>query len=143
MTLAGKVCFILFSPQNVDFLSYLSSDHSRPSLKWLLRKLHLKESIKSNTRNLVLFHKLTVQFMTSGLCVIDDTEWLCPWKNSRMLQTLSTLSIKDDKFTSNKDTINVVRCAIWYHLCNSKNVKNTHGGVLILVKLQAWSPQLY
>ena len=30
----------------------------------------------------------------------------------------------------------VMRCAIWYLLYNSKNVKNTHGGVLILVKLQ-------
>ena len=28
-------------------------------------------------------------------------------------------------------------CAIRYHLCNLKNVKNTHGGVLLLVKLQA------
>ena len=28
-------------------------------------------------------------------------------------------------------------CAIWYHLYNLKNVKNTHGGVLPLVKLQA------
>ena len=28
----------------------------------------------------------------------------------------------------------VMRCAIWYHLYNLKNVKNTHGGVLILVK---------
>ena len=32
---------------------------------------------------------------------------------------------------------NVVRCAIWYHSYNLKNVKNTHGGMLILVKLQA------
>ena len=31
----------------------------------------------------------------------------------------------------------VMRCAIWYHLHNLKNVKNTHGGVLILAKLQA------
>ena len=31
----------------------------------------------------------------------------------------------------------VVRCAIWYDLYNFKNVKNIHGGVLILVKLQA------
>ena len=29
----------------------------------------------------------------------------------------------------------VMRCAIWYHLHNLKNVKNTPGGVLILVKL--------
>ena len=31
----------------------------------------------------------------------------------------------------------VMRCAIWYHLYNLKNVKNTYGGVLILVKLHA------
>ena len=30
-----------------------------------------------------------------------------------------------------------MRCAIWYHLYNLKNVKNTHGEVLLLVKLQA------
>ena len=30
-----------------------------------------------------------------------------------------------------------MRCAIWYPLCNLKNVKNTHGGMLLLVKLQA------
>ena len=28
-------------------------------------------------------------------------------------------------------------CAIWYHLNNFKNVKNTHGEVLLLVRLQA------
>ena len=27
----------------------------------------------------------------------------------------------------------VMRCAIWYHLYNLKNVKNTHGRVLMLV----------
>ena len=32
-----------------------------------------------------------------------------------------------------------MRCAIWYHLYNLKNVKNTHGGVLISVKLQGSS----
>ena len=33
--------------------------------------------------------------------------------------------------------------AIWYHLHNLKNVKNAHGGVLLLVvKLQAFSLQL-
>ena len=39
----------------------------------------------------------------------------------------------------------VVCCAIWYHLYNLKNMKNTHGAVLILVKSQAsslrtWEP---
>ena len=31
----------------------------------------------------------------------------------------------------------VMVCAFWYHFYNSKNVKNIHGGVLFLVKLQA------
>ena len=31
----------------------------------------------------------------------------------------------------------VMLCTIWYHLYHLKNVKSTHGGVLILVKLQA------
>ena len=29
----------------------------------------------------------------------------------------------------------VMRCAIWYHLHNLKNVKNTHGGAVLLVKV--------
>ena len=34
-------------------------------------------------------------------------------------------------------TINDTLCAIWSHLYNLKTVKNTHGGVIFLVKLQA------
>ena len=30
-----------------------------------------------------------------------------------------------------------MRCALWYHLYNLKNLKNTHGRVLVSVKLQA------
>ena len=30
-------------------------------------------------------------------------------------------------------------CTIWYHLYNLKNVKNNHGGVLLLVKLQSFT----
>ena len=36
----------------------------------------------------------------------------------------------------------VMRCTIWYRLYNLKNVKKTHGGVLLLVKLQAKSLSL-
>ena len=32
---------------------------------------------------------------------------------------------------------NAIRCAIWNHLHSFKKVKNTHGRVLLLVKLQA------
>ena len=31
----------------------------------------------------------------------------------------------------------MMRCVIWYHLYNFKKVKQIHGGVLLLVKLQA------
>ena len=37
----------------------------------------------------------------------------------------------------------VMRCTIWYHLYYLKHVKNTYGGVLLLVKLQEKSLQLY
>ena len=40
-------------------------------------------------------------------------------------------------FTSGLRRVIVIRCATWYHLYNLKSVKNTHGGVLPLVKLQA------
>ena len=42
-----------------------------------------------------------------------------------------------------KDSLYVMLCVIWYHLYNLRNVKNTHEGVLLLVKLQARSLQLY
>ena len=35
------------------------------------------------------------------------------------------------------DITYVLLRAIWYHLYNLKNVKNTHGGMLLLVKSQA------
>ena len=38
------------------------------------------------------------------------------------------------KYTSG---LNEMRCPIWYHIYNFKNVKNIYGGVLILVTLQA------
>ena len=42
-----------------------------------------------------------------------------------------------DKNDKNFNWIHVMLCAIWYHLNNFKNVKNTHRGPLLLVKLQA------
>ena len=34
--------------------------------------------------------------------------------------------------------VNEMLCAIWYHLYNFKNLKNTHGGVLLLVNTPQW-----
>ena len=38
---------------------------------------------------------------------------------------------------ANMEIHNVMLCVIWYHLYNLKNMENTHGGVLRLVKLQS------
>ena len=37
------------------------------------------------------------------------------------------------QYIHESNTLSVMLCAIWYHLYNLKNVKNTHGGVLLLV----------
>ena len=37
------------------------------------------------------------------------------------------------------ENVYVMFCKIWYHLYKLKNGKNTHGGVLLLVKFQAKS----
>ena len=37
---------------------------------------------------------------------------------------------------------NLMFCVIWYHLYNLKNVKNIHGGVLLLIKLQVTSQMI-
>ena len=43
-----------------------------------------------------------------------------------------------DPFVNTKINLNMRGfCTFWYHLYNSENVKNTYGGVLLLVKLQA------
>ena len=44
-------------------------------------------------------------------------------------------------YTHENVTVGEEKCvmlyAIWYHLHNLKNVENTHGGVLLLVKLHS------
>ena len=42
-----------------------------------------------------------------------------------------------------KERIYVMRCVTWYNLYNLKNGQNVHEGVLLLVKLHAFSLQLY
>ena len=53
------------------------------------------------------------------------------------IEEVSDKFLKDMVEVTTLPLINVMRCAIWYYLNNLKNMKNTHGGVLILVKLQA------
>ena len=54
----------------------------------------------------------------------------------KLVEFIFTIHVRKLKFAEIMP-IFVVRCAIWYHLYNFKNVKNTHEEVLILVKSQA------
>ena len=44
---------------------------------------------------------------------------------------------EESELNNTSSRIYLMLWAIWYHLCNLNNVKNIHGGVLLLVKLQA------
>ena len=65
----------------------------------------------------------------SGLLYTQKITYEIKW-----IETVSNTLQKEALFDSwNKyETLWV----IWYHLCNFKNVKSTHGGVLLLAKLQ-------
>ena len=54
-------------------------------------------------------------------------------------QLIGEMGLKGRDFKGLFDNIfsYAMRCAIWYHLYNFKNVKTTHGGVFFLVKLHA------
>ena len=60
--------------------------------------------------------------------------------NLKEIMSITRISLRSSHLRKNKF---VMFCAIWYHLFNLKNVKNTHGRVLLLVKVQAKSLQRY
>ena len=66
---------------------------------------------------------------------------MCSYEIFNLLFTVFKDKFKGDDYVFTQKY--VMRCAIWYHLYNLRNVKNTHGGVLILVKLQLKSTLLH
>ena len=62
------------------------------------------------------------------------------WRICHIIRSIVSMAWRYEKFFFQdcwfKWWYNTMLCAIWYHLYNFKNVKNTHGGVLLLVKLQ-------
>ena len=53
---------------------------------------------------------------------------------SQMFDTVLTMPLYSLEFSE----LFAILCEIWYHLCDVKNVKNTHGGVYLFFKLQAY-----
>ena len=64
--------------------------------------------------------------------------WLINASNNEVFSYTYIKSVSKRVFqTSFPDSIIVMRYELWYQLYNLKSVKNTYGGVLLLVKLQA------
>ena len=66
-----------------------------------------------------------------------------------VLYVSSNVFKQDDVFKDiswlfhNEEPIYVLLCTIWYHLHNLKNVKKTHGGVLLLVTKSNTPPWVF
>ena len=79
--------------------------------------------------------------------ILFDDKTMERFENQITLETLDHLIINAKKRQDKSFILSaltklwkpriVVRFTIWYHMYNLKNVKNTHRGVLVLVKLQA------
>ena len=65
------------------------------------------------------------------------------WWSFFVKMVISVIDVWLDSKYASGYFLYVMLCAIWYNLYNSNNVKNAHAGVLRLVKLQVFRPQLY
>ena len=66
-----------------------------------------------------------------------DKNYLKYINRFRELSEFPYWNLAKEIFAQEEDfLVNVTLTAIWYHLYNFKNLKNTHGGVSLLVKLQ-------
>ena len=75
---------------------------------------------------------LQVFRLVSAICFSERLFWILPGVCVEPL--MSTLQWNDMKWNP---LSYMMLCAIWCHLHNLENLKNTHGGVLLLVKSQA------
>ena len=78
-----------------------------------------------------------------GATWTDCTSRFCNQSCTECIELLWDILQSAFPVTKTRLFIYVMFCATWYHLYNLKFVKNTHGGVLLLVKLQGKRLQLY
>ena len=80
------------------------------------------ESVGGSWTDKILDNKDTkaMSHLTQDSVAVEDDEWVCFFKFS--LGSIGKLLYK----------------TLWYQLYNFKNIKSAHGGVLLLVKLQAF-----
>ena len=95
-----------------------------------INKVVLDKRLKTSTcsakiHNILLKTKLKLLHMTYVRISL-----IVMWFVKRVFLVLTPLS--SFIVVPKKIIFDEMRCAIWYHLHNLKNVKNTHGGVLLL-----------
>ena len=79
------------------------------------------------------FESISTSFLASCYGYQQTAVFLGCMVRNPILQVFWWVFFKILSFLRN---IYMMLCAIWYHLYNLKNLKNTHGGVLLLLKLQ-------
>ena len=110
-----------------------------------LRDLYLKEEfyqflfMQAEIFDISAFYIVTYQNISSDTSIITRYENVQDITVGNLKKCWSPFSIQvwNESAAHSRTTLFVTLCPIWYHLYNVKNVKNTHEGVLLLVKLQA------
>ena len=106
--------------------------HNNPGYTVICKLVPYTQNFVHNTYTYV---HLSPQWSTKYL-IIDACFWTA--LIFRVLEAAQT----SFKLQSPKNCQPFTPRAIWYHVCNFKNMKNTHGGVLLVVNLQALSCNL-
>ena len=104
------------------------------SVAFFLEKVILPWFAKEMTGVCMKFSKEMTGFYmkyNTGVKLVGDG--LSPTNINNSAFLINRLSASPTKWSN---TICRLLCLIWYHLNNFGNMKNTHGGVLLLVKLQ-------
>ena len=83
--------------------------------------------IKEDQRKLKVQSYILIQMLCLWCCHYHRVP-RCSYNQENELSQRNREKMSTQNFTF------VMGCAVWYHLCNIKNVTNTYGGVLLLVK---------
>ena len=85
-----------------------------------------------------IFQDVVKVFLVKILHIFVQNEHKKPLMASDLQEQSKQFKVLDWSWNESFSRLIVVRCAIQYHVHNLKNVKNTHGGVLLLVSLQLY-----
>ena len=88
---------------------------------------------------LQVFHDGGSYHIEANPLICSANQWIGFYKIEisviKKLKLFISQNLKANKVRFSTVGLSVVLCAIWYHSHNLINVKNTHGGVLLLLKI--------